>query len=64
MDQSSEDSSSVVLPFLPVLPVLTVVTVSICFLFPFCVCLLFLTLLLVVHFFVVDALFKILDFSF
>lgn len=31
MDQSSEDSSSVVLP------VLTVVTVSICFLFPFCV---------------------------
>lgn len=60
MDQSSEDSSSVVLP---VLPVLTVVTVSICFLFPFCV-LLFLTLLLVVHFFVVDALFKILDFSF
>lgn len=34
MDQSSEDSSSVVLPFLPVL---TVVTVSICFLFPFCV---------------------------
>lgn len=37
MDQSSEDSSSVVLPFLPVLPVLTVVTVSICFLFPFCV---------------------------
>lgn len=37
MDQSSEDSSSVVLPFLLVLPVLTVVTVSICFLFPFCV---------------------------
>lgn len=37
MDQSSEDSSSVVLPFLPVLPVLTVVTVSFCFLFPFCV---------------------------
>lgn len=37
MDQSSEDSSSVVLPFLPFLPVLTVVTVSICFLFPFCV---------------------------
>lgn len=37
MDQSSEDSSSVVLPFLPVLPVLTVVTVSICFLFPCCV---------------------------
>lgn len=37
MDQSSEDSSSVVLPFLPVLPVLTVVTVSICFLFRFCV---------------------------
>ena len=37
MDQSSDDSSSVVLPFLPVLPVLTVVTVSICFLFPFCV---------------------------
>lgn len=37
MDQSSEDSSSVVLPFLPVLPVLTVETVSICFLFPFCV---------------------------
>lgn len=37
MDQSSEDSSSVVLPFLPVLPVLTVVTVSICFLFLFCV---------------------------
>lgn len=37
MDQSSEDSSSVVLPFSPVLPVLTVLTVSICFLFPFCV---------------------------
>ena len=37
MDQSSEDCSSVVLPFLPFLPVLTVVTVSICFLFPFCV---------------------------
>jgi len=46
-----------------ILTIKSVVTVSICFLFPFCV-LLFLTLLLVVHFFVVDALFKILDFSF
>ena len=41
MDQSSEDSSSVVLPFLPFLPVLTVVTVPfvsyflfVCFTFP------------------------------
>lgn len=62
MDQSSEDSSSVVLP-VKNLAIKSVVTVSI-FFFSFLCVLLFLTLLLVVHFFVVDALFKILDFSF
>lgn len=36
MDQSSEDSSSVVLP-VKNLTIKSVVTVSICFLFPFCV---------------------------